>query len=154
MYAVVYEASSASYQYRQSREPYWCSVMLIVHSPPPAQQFFIDSNCSFILSTNDPGLFIANIMYHADAALEMSISRHILVIPTRCTIVGEAQSLPVTEMHIQQPLICTVEAYSSFCQGQKCVVVTHFGLQGEDAAVEAIRPSYVRGGREGRRVVE
>lgn len=86
---------------------------------------------------------MSDVMYHVDTALEMAICRHILVIPARRAIVGEAQSLPISEVHIQQSLICPIEAYSPCGQCQESIVVTHIGVQDHNPAVETIGPANV-----------
>ena len=133
---------------------YWYSIMLVIDSKPSTQQLFIDPSRSFLFSPNVPRLLIPDEVYHADITLKMSISGHILVACTRRTIVREAQSFPVSKMHIQQSLVCPIKAYTPLCQSKQCVVVAHIRFQGEHTAVETVRPTYVWSSREPGRIVE
>lgn len=87
--------------------------MLIVHSPPSSQQLFIDPCCPLRLSTDDPRLVISDVMDHVDGALEVPVGRDILVISAGCAVIGKAQTMPFSKMHIQQPLVSTVETDTS-----------------------------------------
>lgn len=117
--------------------------MLVIDSPPPTQQLLIYPSSSFRFSPDYPRLISSNVVHHADTALEVSISRYILVVSTRRAVVREAQPLPIPEMHIQKPLVSPIKAYTSLCQCQECVVIPHVGFQREDAAVETVWPSYI-----------
>ena len=128
--------------------------MLVIDSKPSTQQLFINSSRSFLFSPNVPRFLISNEVYHADIALEMSISGHILVVSTWRTIVREAQSFPIPKMHIQQSLVCSIKAYTPLCQSKECVVVAHIRFQGEHTAVETVRPTYVWSSRKLGRIVE
>ena len=80
---------------------YWGHIMLIIDSPPSPQQLLIHSTRSLLFSTNQPGLFVSNVVHHVYLALKVPISRNILIVPTGRTIVRKAQSLPIPEVHIQ-----------------------------------------------------
>ena len=49
-------------------------------------------------------------MDYVDRTLEMSISWEILIVATGRAVVRKAQSMPVGEVHIQKPLICSIKA--------------------------------------------
>ena len=114
--------------------------MLIVDRPPSTKEFFIDSACSCALPSNDPWLIIADIVHYTDTALKVPIGRHILVMAARGTIVRKAQAVPITEVGVQEALICAVEAYASLCECQQSIVVAQIRLQRQHPTIEAIRP--------------
>ena len=116
--------------------------MLVIDSPPPAQQFLVyTASRTHLASSNYPRLLFANEMYEGYATGEMSVRWKVLIVPTGSTIVGKTQSFPVSEMHIEQSLICTIEADTPLCKGEKSVIVTHVRLEGKDATVETIGPA-------------
>lgn len=94
-------------------------------------------------------------MHHLNPALKVPIRRHILIVSARRAIIREAQPLPVSrsEMHVQQPLVCAVEARAPGGESEEGVVVAHVGGEGEDAAVEAVGPADVWDGGEGGGIV-
>ena len=89
--------------------------MLVIDSPPAPQQLLIDSTRFLLFPSNQPRFFVSNVVHHVYLALEVPIGRHILIIPTGRAIVREAQPLPILEVHVQEPLICSIEADSSLC---------------------------------------
>lgn len=117
--------------------------MLVIYSPPSPQQLLIHSTRALLFPPNQPRLFISNVVHHVYLALKVPIGRHILIVSTGRAIIREAQSLPIPEVHVQQSLICSIEAVSSLCQSQQSIVFAHVGFQRKDTAVEAIRPSNV-----------
>ena len=116
--------------------------MLVVDSPPPSQQFLIyTASRTHLASPSHPRLVFADEMYERNTAGEMSVRWKVLIVPTGSTVVGKTQSFPVPEMHVEQTLICPVEADAPLCKGQKSVVVTHIWLEGKDATIETIGPA-------------
>lgn len=128
---------------------YRCSVVLIIYGPPSAHLFFINPSGACAISAYLPRLVIAYEVYHIDSTLKMPVSRYVLIIAAGRTIVGEAQPIPVLEVHVQETLICAIKAYAPLCQRQQCIVVTHVRRQGKYTTVEAIRPSNIWDGSEG-----
>lgn len=82
-------------------------------------------------------------MHNADCALEMLEGRDILVVPAWCAVVGEAQSLPLPEMHVQETLICAIEANASLRKCKKRVVVLQVRPEDHNARIETVGPSNV-----------
>jgi hypothetical protein len=87
---------------------------------------------------------------HVDACLEVSVGWNVLIVGGRRDVVGEAQTVVVIlEMHVEQALVCTVERNAPFGHSQQGVKLANVGLQNHNTGVEQIRPSNIRGGREG-----
>jgi hypothetical protein len=87
-------------------------------------------------------------MYKADGALEVPVSRQVLVITAGRTIVGETQAMPGAEVRVQQSLISTIKADPALRERQQGIVIAHVWLQRHDTAIEAIRPTNIWYGRE------
>ena len=116
--------------------------MFVIHRPPAAHQFLVDSTATTrSFPPNDPRFVVTNVMNKADTTLEVPVRGHILVIATRRAVVGEAEPLPISKVHVQQPLIGSIEAYTPLCKSQEGVIVTHVGLQAEYTTVETVWPT-------------
>ena len=92
--------------------------MFVVHCPPSSHLLFIHAGGTCTISADPPWFVVSNEMHHVYSTLKVSVSRNILVVATRRTIVGKAQPVPIPEMHVQQTLVCSIEAYASLCQCQ------------------------------------
>lgn len=68
-------------------------------------------------------------MNQAYTALEVPVSRNILVIPAGCAIVRKTESMPIAKVGIQKPLIRTVETDPSLGERQQSIVIAHVRLQ-------------------------
>lgn len=89
-------------------------------------------------------------MHHIDARLEVAVRRDVLVVGRRGDVVGERDAVVrMPEVHVDKTLICAVKRDSPLCHSHHRIVVTHVWSQDHDARVEQVRPSYVRGRREG-----
>lgn len=74
--------------------------MFIVYSPPSAHLLLINPSGAYTISAYLPWLVVAYEVYHADRALKMPVSGYVLIIAARRTIIGEAQPIPVPEVHV------------------------------------------------------
>lgn len=74
----------------------------------------------------------------------MPVCGHILIVAAWSTIVGETQTMPVSEMHIEKTLVSTIKADTTLSECQETIVVAHIGGQDQKSTVEAIGPADIR----------
>lgn len=87
-------------------------------------------------------------MNQANGALEMLIGRNVLVVGAGGAVIREAQPMPISKMHVQQPLVRAVKANAPLSERLKRIVILQVGSKDHDTAIENIRPANIRCGRE------
>ncbi len=124
--------------------------MPIIDGPPPAHHLVKRRASGAPVSALHPWFLGADEVNHVYARLEMLEGGHVLVVGRRRDVVGEAEAVEVgLEVHVQEPLVGTVERDASLGHGHHGIIVAHVRGQNHETRVEQVWPANVGRRREG-----
>lgn len=122
------------------------SVMGIPDGPPSSQKLTVRRCGAFLscVSTYGPWFVGTDEVGHRDAGAVVVIRWGVLIMPRRCDVINERESIPISKVLVQQTLISAIERYPPVCKIEQAVVRPRIRFEHHDTAIETIRPPDIR----------